>query len=451
MSSNTPEVSLKSLIAPHFHELHRAIKNNQYDEYWLKGGRGSTKSSEVAIEIILDIMKDPEANSICFRKVGDTIRDSIYATLLWAIEELKVGDFFKSTVSPFEITYILTGQKIILRGLDKPAKIKSIKLRKGYFKHLWFEEASEYSGMEEIRSVEQSVLRGGGAHAKPIEFFSYNPPIDPNNWINTEVLKPAPRKFVHHSTYLTVPREWLGERFFAKAETLRKNNPSAYEHEYLGNSTGILDSIVFNGRWEIKEFNTPNYKDLWQGRFFFGADWGFARDPNVLIRCFIKDGCLWIDYEAFDRDYECLEEQGIKIRRKAAELEELSALFDEIPESRKWQIVADSARPETISYMRRQNFMIVSVKKMTKDKEAEDKGTAKGYVEDGITYMKGAFQKIYIHPRCKNLIVEFNRYSYEIDKNTNEVLPKLADAYNHGIDAIRYALSKYILKKVSIV
>jgi len=176
-TKQTFNVSLKSIISPAFYRLHNLVEKAAFTSFWLKGGRGSTKSSFAAIEIIKGIMDDPNANGIALRKVGDTIRTSILETLLWAIEKLQVSENWSHTVSPPELTYKPTGQKIIMKGLDSPLKLKSIKLSKGYFKFLWFEEAAEFGGIKEIRNVEQSVMRGGDVF---VEFLTYNPPNDPN-------------------------------------------------------------------------------------------------------------------------------------------------------------------------------------------------------------------------------------------------------------------------------
>jgi PBSX family phage terminase large subunit len=409
-SREVVSVELIDNIAPKFYDVHHAIHDKEYTSFWLKGGRGSTKSSFIALQIILGIVKDPDANAFVTRKVGDTIRLSVLNTLLWAIGKLGLSSEFTFTRAPAEITYKRTGQKIIMKGLDDPLKVKSIKLQKGYFKYLWFEEGAEFSGPEEIRSVEQSVLRGGEDF---VEFVSYNPPNDPAAWVNKYSLLKIPDRLVHESNYLDVPAEWLGGRFIKDAENLKEVDYLAYQHEYLGQAVGRAEQIVFHGMWEERAFELPDVRNL---RFYFGADWGFANDPTALIRSFVQDDYLYVDYEAFG--------YGV-------EIDEIHQLFKSVPEAQKWPIKGDNSRPETISYMRRQGFNI----------DAADKW--KGSVEDGIAHLKG-FKKIIVHPRCTKLINELQLYSYKVDKVTGDVLPIIVDKHNHGIDALRYSLDGYI-------
>ncbi|ATG16994.1 PBSX family phage terminase large subunit [Providencia rettgeri] len=186
-----------------------------------------------------------------------------------------------------------------------------------------------------------------------------------------------------------------------------------WEGAYLENS----EKQVLAGKYEIRSFSD----DLWKkaDRLLFGADFGFAKDPNTLLRQFILDDCLYIEYEMY----------GLGI-----ELDHMPAFYDKIPESRKWSIKADSARPETISYLRRQGFNISAAKKW------------QGSVEDGITFLRG-FKQIIIHPRCKETAKEARLYSYKTDRITGEVLPVILDANNHCWDAVRYGLDGYINKK----
>lgn len=423
---NERQISLKSVIAPHFYPVFNAMQYNpEISSFWLPGGRGSTKSSFAAIKIILGVMEDPMANALALRKVGQTVRKSLMENFLWAIDVLGVNHLWSRTVAPAELTYIPTGQQIIMTGLDDPMKLKSIKIKKGYFKYLWFEEAPEFNGMEEIRNVEQSVMRGGD---KFIGIITYNPPNDPSAWVNAEAEKVIEGRMVLHTTYLTVPPEWLGTEFIKRAEQLKQSDYLKYEHEYLGKAVGRAEQIIYHGKWEEKDFETPPVNQMYQGRFFFGADFGFANDPSTLIRCFIMQNGhgldLYIDYEV----------GGVGV-----EMEELVPMYSRIPEAKRWLIYGDCARPETISYISRRGFNIEPAPKW------------QGSVEDGIEFIR-SFNRIYIHPRCPNTIGEFKTYSYKVDRLTQKILPIVATNQNdHYCDALRYALAEYITAGISVL
>ncbi|WP_082055768.1 phage terminase large subunit [Geobacillus kaustophilus] len=179
------KIELTDLIAPSFYEVHHALKEERYTHYWLKGGRGSTKSSFISIEIILGMMCDPNANAVALRKVKENLRESVFEQLLWAIEVLGVSHLWHDSVSPMSLTYLPTSQKIIFRGADKPKKVKSSKLRRGYIKYVWYEEVDEFLP-EDIRTINQTFLRGG---PKFVVFYSFNPPKSQRNWVNAEELK----------------------------------------------------------------------------------------------------------------------------------------------------------------------------------------------------------------------------------------------------------------------
>ncbi len=420
---------LSNCIAPPFFPVHIAIRDEVKTSFWLKGGRGSTKSSFVAMEIVLGIVKFPDANALCIRKVAETLRDSCLATMEWAIDTLQLSMFFRVTRSPATITYAPTGQQILMKGLDNPLKLKSVKAKKGYFKYLWFEEAAELDSPEELRSVQQSVLRGG---EKFIEFITYNPPREPTAWINEEYRKRMlrPDHYTHHSTYKDVPEKWLGPKFLKDAHELEKENPVSYAHEYLGEEVGRSDAMIFAGCTRTAAFEAV--RDI-AGQYhvdgrpvagpYYGADFGFAKDPGVLVRCFIDDGPdrrrrLYVEYE--DCHYDTL-------------LDDLPAAYERVPESRKYRVWGDSSRPETIAHLRARQFDIASVEKWP------------GSVEDGITVLQSF--DIIIHVRCINLIKEARLYCYKIDRLTRQVLPDIVDKYNHGWDAVRYALNLIIKRK----
>ena len=183
-------------MAHTFWDLYDDLKRDGHAEYWLKGGRGSTKSSFISLVIVRGLLADPNANAIIYRKVGNTIKDSVYSQMLWAIDQLGLAPWFQAKVSPFELIYKPTGQRVLFRGADDPLKSKSIKLQHGYFRYLWFEELSEFRGMEDVRTIKQSVFRGVD---RGVTLYSYNPPKSANNWVNKLAANPPASCFVHHS------------------------------------------------------------------------------------------------------------------------------------------------------------------------------------------------------------------------------------------------------------
>lgn len=234
-SRETATVKLTDLIAPSFYDLHYDIKEGRHTHYKLNGGRGSAKSSFISIEIIMGMMEDHEANAVCYRKVGNTLQESVYEQLLWAIDALNVNHLWKANLTPLRLTYLPTGQRIIFRGMDDPNKAKSIKVRKGYFKYIWLEERAELDGEEDERKVLQSLMRGGN---KFVVFYSWNPPY------------------------------------------LKKTKPKAYEHEYLGIATGtggqVFDNVVIR---KITAEELARFDQLRNG-----LDWGYAADPFAFIQ-----------------------------------------------------------------------------------------------------------------------------------------------------------------------
>lgn len=423
--TDQPQISLKSLIAPSFYVVHHKIKSGYYNEVWLKGGRGSTKSSFIAIQIIRKIIEDPDANAIVFRKVGDTIRGSVHALLQWAIEKLEVQDFFDVTTSPAEITYKPTKQKIVFRGLDKPTKIKSIALVRGRWKISWYEELEEFSNMQEIRNTQQSVARGTDEH---ISYFSFNPPNEPDSWVNEEAKKDVRGRFVHHSDYRDVPPEWLGDVFLQKAEQLKENDQEAYDHEYLGLSVGKSDRIVFSGKWKEGILETENL----DGPYYAG-DFGFANDPNVFGKQWIDwdNKILYVEYAVYGYRTEInnlpdllREIPSLRTQKKNDEYEDCHAV-----------IRCDSARPETISYLKNHGFpKATGVKKW------------KGSDKDGIEYIRGEFKQIVFHPRCEEAMNEARYYSYKVNR-AGDILSELQDDNNHFWDQCRYALAPLIKER----
>ena len=274
-------IHLTDIIAPTFYPVHWDILDGKHTYYDLYGGRGSTKSSFISIETVLGMMMDAErgeyTNAVVFRKVGNTLRESVFEQIAWAIDALGANDAWAFSVSPMQYIYKPTGQKIIFRGLDKAKKTKSIKSSKGYFKYLWYEELDEFAGIEEIRNTQQSVLRGG---SKFVVFKSFNPPISRSNWANMYVSEPREDSYRHRSDYRAIPAEWLGDQFIADAEHLRVTNERAYRHEYLGEPVGLGTNIF--DMLEIREITDEEISRM--ERIYQGQDWGWYPDPKAFIR-----------------------------------------------------------------------------------------------------------------------------------------------------------------------
>ncbi|MEE4561565.1 PBSX family phage terminase large subunit [Paenibacillus polymyxa] len=397
---------LTDLIAPSFYDIHHDLKKGRHTHYWLKGGRGSTKSSFISIEIILGMMKDPKANAVVLRKVGLYLKDSVFEQLQWAIEVLGVENYWHAKLSPLELVYVPTGQRIIFRGADKPKKIKSTKVKNGYIKYIWYEEVDEFTGPEEIRTIKQSLMRGGEGF---VAFYSFNPPKSQRNWVNDEVTESRPDRVVHHSTYLTVPRRWLGGQFFIEAEHLQKTKPDSYRHEYMGEVTGTGGEVFTN--LTIREITDEEISIFDQLRR--GIDFGYAKDPAHY-------GVMHYDKKK-RRLYIFHELHKVQLHnRKAAE-------HIKAENKSNGLVMADSSEPKSIAEIKEYGIRIRGAKK------------GPDSVEYGIKFLE-SLEEIIIDPvRCPNTKREF--YGYELEPDGNGGFKAgYPDRDNHSIDMTRYAL-----------
>ncbi len=405
-------VKLSEIISPGFFDLYLRIKNENPDEVILKGGRGSCKSSFCGIMAVKFIVENPECHGAIYRKVGSTVRNSAYAQIKKAIRLLGLTQKFKCTVSPMEITYKATGQKIFFSGLDDPDKARSITPDFGYIGFMWLEEANQFNGENEVRDLRQSVLRGG---EKSILYMSYNPPAASRNWVNKYALEKSKGKIVHHSTYLTTPRVWLGPGFFKLAEHVRKTKETKYKHEYLGevvgNGTQVFDNLRFEkiSKAKINTFNN----------IVSGVDWGWYPDPWAFNRT---------AYDPARRTLYIFKED----RRNKMYNNETAALvkkYIDVGET----IIADSAEKKSIADYRKYGLKqcYPSVKR--------------GGVAQGMKWLQ-SLEAIVIDPEtCPHTVTEFSEYEYETTKD-GEVMSGYVDSDNHHIDAVRYATNRIWLK-----
>lgn len=423
-------VKLKDCIIPMYYGLLQDIFNHKYVHYVLAGGRGSTKSSFVGVTIPLLIMANKDVHAACFRKVGNTIQNSIYSQIVWGIYQLGVEDLFTiPKIYNNPIVYKPTKQKIYFLGLDNPQKIKSIKPAFGYIGITWFEELDQYAGEKELRTVTQSTMRGGD---KFWDFRTFNPPISKNNWANeyADIAESRRNTVVVRNTYKDVPLEWLGEQFVEEALDLKEINPKAYEHEYLGVAIGTGGDVFQNAkdldmsrltniydRYGNVIDTVPLYKTF--DHIYNGIDWGFAKDPFRFVKMHFDKKKL--DLYIFDEwtTYRTRNEDAYRMLYK--ELKKVSN--DEL-------VTADSAEEKSIMDFKAYGAFI--------------RGAEKGpdSVRYGIKWLQG-LRNIYIDKRrCPETYREFINYEYEQDRDGN-FISAYPDFENHSIDATRYALETY--------
>jgi PBSX family phage terminase large subunit len=404
------EVHFLDLIAPAFEPVCDDVLSFGHRHYWLKGGRGSTKSSCISLCIALGLAADETRNAVIFRKVADTLYDSVYTQMAWALAKLGIAHLWQLGKSPMRITNKATGQQILFLGADDPAKSKSIKAKTGYFAYVWFEELTEFNGMDEIRTITQSLLRGGGPAAC---FYSYNPPKSAQNWVNAEVTRAKPDRMTHHSTYLDVPRDWLGETWMVEAEQLRGTNDMAYRHEYLGEVTGtggqVFDNVTLR---EITELERVTFDDP-----KVGLDFGFAVDPDAVTVSHYNRALrkLYVFGEYY--------KTGSSFDATAAAIRRLNP----------WgaPVTADSAEPRSIHELTQRGIRATGAYKPP------------GSVEHGVRWLQDLAEIVIDPGCCPNAAREFQAYEYERNRD-GSFRASFQRTNDHSIDSVRYGNEDHI-------
>jgi len=402
------------------------------------GGRGGGKSHSLAQMLLLIGLQEP-VRVLCVREIEKSIAQSTHQLLSDYIDKHDLHYHYKITHNS-----IRSKKPFIIRYTNKLGKQKIEKYTEFIFKgvysnisairsyaHIdivWAEEAADISAYSwEVLlptvlrpTLTQSIQEEITVNNKPYEkrrievWSSFNPQNPTDTIYQKFIINPPENSKAVKINY--DENEFLSRETIQEAEYCKKYDIEKYNHVWLGEPSYRSDKQVFKDKWEVRDFITPGKHEISSARFFYGIDWGFAVDPTVIIRCFIKDSYLFIDNEIYGREIETAD---------------LAKFIDPMPEIRSGKIYGDNARPETISALQKKGFNIEACKKYS------------GSVHEGIVYMK-SFKKIIIHPTCRNTIEEFSKYSYKIDKASGEILPEIVDAYNHCIDATRYALSEYI-------
>lgn len=356
------------------------------------GGRGSGKSHFFAEMLIEDHIRE-KLDSVCLREIQKSLKFSVKKLLESKIEAMNAGAYFEVQETMIKAK---NGGIIMFQGMQDHTS-ESIKSLEG-FKRAWFEEAQ--SASQRSLDLLRPTIRAPGSEL----WFSWNPrfgtdPVD----VLLRGEKTPPGAVVVKANFMDNP--WCPQELLEEMAFDRERDPEKYRHIWLGEYETNSEARVFKN-WKVEEFERP------AGTVHrLGADWGFSVDPSVLVRCDIDARRLYVDYEAY---------------MVGCEIDQLPDLFDRVPESRKWFITADSARPETISYMRRHGYPKIN---------AAVKGAKS--LEEGVEFLKSF--DIIVHPRCVHTIDELTLYSYKTDPLTGLVLPILEDKKNHVIDALRYA------------
>ena len=367
----------------------------------LYGGRGAARSWTVARKLLVKAGKAP-LRVLCARELQKSIKDSVHKLLTDQIEMLGLPGF---EVTQTEIRHA-SGSLFIFEGLKH--NITKIKSLEGV-DICWVEEAERVS--DTSWEVLIPTIRKPGSEI----WITFNPDLESDPTYRRFVLQPPPDAWVKKVSHADNP--WFPEPLRAEMEYLRRVDPDAYAHVWEGETRHATDAQILKDKWKVEEFEPG---DDWDGPYH-GADWGFAQDPTTLVRCYIHGGRLYVSHESYQIGLELDHTKDVWGRQ--------------VPGAGDYVIRADSARPESISYLRRHGVTRI---------EGAPKWS--GSVEDGIAHLR-QYERIVIHPRCKHTIDEARHYSYKVDDRTGDVLPKIVDAHNHCIDAIRYALAPLIQQR----
>ncbi|OHX28336.1 terminase large subunit [Streptococcus phage Javan273] len=403
---------ISSLFPKKFHSVWKASLNSEILNVVCKGGRGSGKSSDIA-HILVQLIMRYAVNAVCIRKIDNTLEQSVYEQLKWAITKQGVTHLFKFNKSPLRITYLPRGNYIVFRGAQDPERIKSLKDAKFPFAIGWIEELAEFKTEDEVKTITNSLLRGELDEGLFYKFFySYNPPKRKQSWVNKKYesqFQPS-NTFVHASTYLDNP--YISKEFIAEAEATRERSEMRYRWEYLGEAIGSgvvpFDNLHFGDITDEQVANFDNIRN--------GLDFGYATDPLAFVR--------WHYDKKRNGIYAVDEYYGQKIsnRQTAKWLKSKGYQSD--------RIASDSAEPKSIAELNSD----LGIKNMFGVKKGPDS------VEFGERWLDD-LDFIFIDPkRTPNIAREFESIDYQVDKDGNPK-PRLEDKDNHTIDATRYAFS----------
>jgi phage terminase large subunit len=416
------------------------IVGKGYKTFWhfkgryrvVKGSRASKKSKTMALWTVFNMMKHPKANTLVVRKTYRTLKDSCFTELRWAVKRLKVEHLWQFKESPLEAEYLPTGQKIYFRGLDDPLKVTSITVDVGVLCWMWIEEAYEVMKEEDFDMLDESIRGECPEGLWKQVTITFNP-WNERHWLkhrffddlvgydseNRPIYKERKSPVSEDGEILAITtnykcNEWLDAADLAVFERMKKNNPRRYAVAGLG-GWGIVDGLVFEN-WVEETFKLEDiqarHPDL---KSAFGLDYGYTNDPSAFFGGYVSlsDKTLYV----WDEMYQT----GMSNRRIAEEIQSMGYS--------KEKITADSAEPKSNDELKGYGLRVQGAVK------------GKDSINNGIQWIQDL--KIVIHPRCVNFLTEISNYTWKVDK-FNKKLNEPIDDFNHLMDAMRYALEKYI-------
>jgi phage terminase large subunit len=386
-----------------------------YKEFWdfkgrylvCKGSRASKKSKTTALKLIYRMMQPQykKANAIVFRKTYRTLKDSCFSDLRWAIHRFEVDDFWETRLSPLEITYKPTGQKILFRGLDDPLKVTSISVDKGYLCWAWLEEAYELLKEEDFDMIDESIR---GAIPDPLYkqwIITFNP-WNEKHWIKHRFFDWQDDNILAMTTNYKC-NEWLDASDLKLFEDMRLHNPRRYRVAGLGD-WGIVEGLIYEN-WVERSFTLD---DIRHCQTISGLDFGYTNDPTAFLIGFIDQDAKKI--YIWDEIYK----KGLTNRMIYQEIQDAGYA--------KEKITADSAEPKSIDELRELGLRVHGARK------------GRDSINNGIQYIQD--YQIIVHPRCVNFLTEINNYTWDSDKFGDRINVPIDD-FNHLMDALRYAVS----------
>jgi phage terminase large subunit len=402
------------------------IVGSGYADFWhfrgryrvVKGGRASKKSTTAALWHIYHMMKHPDANVLVVRKTYNAHKDSTYAQLKWAINRLGVDHLWQPKLSPLEIVYKPTGQKILFRGLDDPMSITSITVEKGYLSWVWVEEAYQVTNEEDFNKLDMSI-RGETGELPKIFTLTFNPWND-KHWLKKRFFDAEDKENILAKTTTYRCNEFLGDDDRALFEWMRERSPRRYRIEGLGD-WGIAEGAIYEN-WQEREFEWREIAAQETAEACYGLDFGYSTDPTAYVASIVVPDKR--ELYLFDEHY-----QRAMLNTQIATMLKYKGVEKE-------RIIADSAEPKSIDEIRKLGIRHI---------QPADKG--RDSVLNGIQYLQQ--YTIYVHPKCVNAVTELGNYVW--DTKEGQAINKPIDEYNHLMDALRYSVERIQRRRDSML